>query len=32
MTRLELAVFAAGWFALGILFAMAVTQWRAGHV
>ena len=32
MTRLELAIFALGWLEIGMLLAIAVIQWRAGHV
>ena len=31
MTRLELLIFALGWFALGMLLAIAVNQWRIAH-
>jgi hypothetical protein len=31
MTPIELAIFGAGWFALGMLLAIAVNQWRTTH-
>jgi len=31
MTPIELVIFAAGWFALGMLLAIAVNQWRIAH-
>jgi hypothetical protein len=31
MTRIELLIFAAGCFALGMLLAIAVYQWRMPH-